>query len=305
VGADLQPDRLKISADLAYVGTPALPAGWLQPAHAPAPFDALFPKTTTLFVRARLDVARLRAVPPFLRARMLPPLPGLDQLPLPSASELVDLIDGEVAAAVLGLDPDATVNHLLAGAFLPEEVLQLTHAAVAVRVRDPAAGRAALEQLAERSRQAQWVVAAVTGGGWAGYALVTHRRLRPWRAPRHAPKAQPPPVRPRRYTVALKGDTLLLLTGRGEVQRFFDVGDGRAAALATVVEGAAPGLVDAALTDPTVALGVVLTLTRITRELADKGVPPYFLKMINDVRSLAATLRVREDGLTVDVEVSL
>ena len=90
----------------------------------------------------------------------------------------------------------------------------------------------------------------------------------------------------------------------GEVERFLAVGEGRAAAVAALGEEGAPAAA-LGLGEAPPGIGVLATFGRITRELGDKGVPPYFLKMVGDVRAIAATAEVRPEGVRLAVEVSL
>ena len=40
-------------------------------------------------------------------------------------------------------------------------------------------------------------------------------------------------------------------------------------------------------------------------ELGDKGFPPFFLQMVNDLRAISGAVRFRTDGATVELEVRL
>ena len=53
------------------------------------------------------------------------------------------------------------------------------------------------------------------------------------------------------------------------------------------------------------ALGLVIGPLRLARELSARGVPPYFLKIINDVRVVAASVRADEKRLGLSFQVDL
>ena len=238
--------------------------------------------------RVRVDGAALRGLPGWIRSRVVPEaLAGEIGRVLPAPADLLDLASGEVAVAVLGLDPDATVEHLARSGGDVAVMLQMVHVALAARVRDVERAREVIDAGKERLAAAGWDVAAVEGSVWGGW---TFRRAGTKRRP------------PGHWAALWQDDVVVWVSGEGEVERFLAMAEGRALPLWQVVKD---GVGEAALVDPRTALGVFAAFTRITRELADKGSPPYFLKMINDVRAITGAVQADEGGLSLSLEVAL
>jgi hypothetical protein len=283
--AMLTDDRLSLRVHGAWEGEGELPAGWLVAPDAPAPLAEVFPKALTAFARLRFDAGRVRGLPGFLRNAVIPPVfPGAVGARLPTPPELLDLATGELAVAVLGLDPDTSVEQMVQAARRPETFLQQLHSAAGLRVRDAAAAKALLDRAADGLRTDGFAVDALARGGYAGYSV---RRDKPQREV---------------WSLLLKGDALVLLSGEGEAERFLDVADGRGVNVATAAQET---LGAELLAGGGPSLGILLTFPRVTRELADKGLPPYFLKLINDIRALGVSLGVRGDGVDLGLEVTL
>lgn len=283
--ATLTDDRLSLRAHGAWEGEGELPAGWLVAPDAPAPLADVFPKALTAFARLRFDAGRVRSLPGFLRNAVIPSVfPGAVGARLPTPPELLGLATGELAVAVLGLDPDTSVEQMVQAARRPESFLQQLHAAAGLRVRDVAAAKTLLDRAAEGLRTDGFAVDAVARGGYVGYSV---RRDKPQREV---------------WSLLLKGDALVLLSGEGEAERFLDVADGRGVNVATAAQET---LGAELLAGDGPSLGVLLTFPRVTRELAEKGLPPYFLKLINDIRALGVSLGVRGDGVDLGLEVTL
>ena len=291
------------------------PADWLSPSGPPAAFATLFPRTTTLVARARVNLAPLKAIPRFVRDRMFPDaLPPALGLPSPSLHDLADLATGDVAVAVMGLDSEATVNHLLGqlrGArWRLADALQVVHVAVALGVRDPSAAWQLIDALADTARRDGWTAAAIRPSGPGPDALRGYTLRRKGHV----------------HALLLRGHDLAWVTGRGEVARFLAAARGEALAFASLgadelgdasraqdAAGAGgatgapapPSALRAALEDPGVTVGITASFTRLARELAAKGGPPYFLKMLNDIYAVAATARVGADRFSLALDLVL
>ncbi|MGM0574993.1 MAG: hypothetical protein ACQEXJ_04595 [Myxococcota bacterium] len=279
----LEAEGLTARVDGVWEGEGTFPVGWFRPKGEPEALAEHFPKALTAFARVRADAGSLRNMPSFLRERVLPStMPGPVGKLLPSPAEWLDLAAGDVAVALLGIDDEATVEQLVRAQRRPDVILQLLHAGVGLTVRDPAEARRHVEATRERFEGAGWTTARIEGKAWEGVGF---------RKGEHA------------WSALLRDDVMVLLSGSGEVERFLAVAEGRALPLTAMAEGG--GVRAEALTDPQTGVGVLLTFTRITRELADKGLPPYFLQIINDVRSVALAFRPREDGVGLALDVAL
>jgi len=53
------------------------------------------------------------------------------------------------------------------------------------------------------------------------------------------------------------------------------------------------------------AMGLTLGPLRLSRELSARGLPPYFLKIINDVRLLSVSVGATQKKLDLALEISL
>ncbi|MCA9518311.1 MAG: hypothetical protein KC635_25425, partial [Myxococcales bacterium] len=281
-GVALDADRLQVHLAADHVGDRELPVTWLVPEGSPDVFADVFPKTTTALVRLRMNLGRVRKIPRILRDNVMPStLPGLSGLPLPALSDLVDLVEGDVAVALLGVADQATLTDLgqlqRGGGF--ERVL---HVALAARARDSAGLMEAFGGIASQLETSRWTVAPIDAGGFRGWAFSRDERA---------------------YSVLIGHGVVVFVIGRGEVEPFLAVAEKRALPLASLAEG--EPTVAAALGREPATFGFVAGFTRLTRELADKGVPPYFLKILNDIRVLGARVDVAEKRVSVDLDVSL
>jgi hypothetical protein len=90
------------------------------------------------------------------------------------------------------------------------------------------------------------------------------------------------------WTVLGREDLLLVISGDGEVER-----------LRAVAEGRALPLIEEGVTMDASTLVMKASFSRLTRELADKGVPPYFLELLSDLDGLGLSLEIEEKRLTL------
>ena len=300
-------DGSKLSAVARGEGA-GLPAEWFKLSGPSAGFDRVLPRHSTVAARIKTAIPELvQAVPSFVLKRVLPErLPSIDNVPLPTPKELLEIFNGELSLAILGLDDDALLTQLAPRRQLPEKFFQMAHMAVGVGVKDVSAVETVLTRLAVQARERGFAVAALgePGRGINGYSFVTRRPLKT--------RSRRPDTAPRTYALLVSKThrALFFVTGRGEVARFLDVAAGKALALrglAEVSAGDAPTTptVRAAISGEGVQLSAVATPTRIARELADKGVPPYFLKMMSDLFAVALTLDVSPEQVRMKVDVQL
>lgn len=201
---------------------------------------------------------------------------------LPPLESLLKLLNGDVALTLLGLDPEASLDDALAikGA---AELLQSVHAGLVFGVNDPEAARAAITRAREQLQGAGWSASTLEAGGWRGVALR-------------------PAGSPGLWSIMQRGDQVAILTGGGEVARFVQVAEGTATSLEEAAQGE---VAKAAVSAPDTALGLSVNFRRITRELAQKGFPPFFLQMVNDLRAISGAITLRPEGASVALEVRL
>jgi len=281
----------------------ALPVAWVSPAGSPEALAHAFPKTTTAFLRLRFEIEKVRALPGFLRDTMLPDrLPGFEALPLPGVSDLIDLIEGDVAVGLLGLDPRANLGQLGSVRALRARFLETFHVALAARLRDPNAAKRTFASIAAQLATSGWTVAPIVGAGGAGGAA---GGTAPGTAS-GAPWAGWSFVREgAHYAVLIDDRVAVFIVGAGEVDGFLAVKDGRALSLATFAEGGSRIVKQALGLEGKTPLGLTLSPLRLSRELSARGMPPYFLKIINDVRLFSATVSATEKRLGLGLEIAL
>ena len=261
----------------------ALAASWFQPEGPLAPISEALPKSQTLTLRARLNPAKVLGIPSFLRNRFLPKrVPGHLGTVLPPVEELLGLLNGDVSVSLLGLDEEATVEDVLASRTLGQ-LLRYVHVGLVVGVKDADAARAAVANARQALSDAGWSPAPLNAGGWSGVALRSGEGEAVW-------------------SVMARGQLVVVLSGSGEVARFVRVAEGTGMSLKAAAEG---DVALAAVSAPEVALGLSANFRRITRELAAKGLPPFFLKMVNDLRAISGTVSPRKEGVSVTLEVRL
>ncbi len=277
-----------------------LPASWFSATAPRVAFESVLPRMSTVMVRTRTGLREIiDAVPAFLLERFLPAAtPTLDRFPLPPPSTLLGLFDGNAAVAVLGLDDDALLTQLADPRLPPEVVVQYVHMAAGIGVTNVAAARDMIAATAESARKAGYAVARVGADveGVTAYSFVTRRRLAAQR------RARSPRIQPRTYAMVLaeRHRALFFITGRGEVARFLDVAAGRALALDSVDGDQS---ITAAVEGDVKGGSAVILPMRIARELADKGVPPFFLKMLSDLHVMGLKLNVGDAGVELVVDV--
>jgi|GEM_PF-2285571 len=290
------------------------PTSWFTSKSPRTAFEELLPRMSTIAVRTRTGLREVvGSIPSFVLSRILPDhMPTVDNLPLPPPAELLEILDGNLMVGFLGLDDDVLLTQLANPRLRRELQLQMVHLVVGVGVTDVNKAREMLAASVEGAKKQGFAVAEVgkDTAGLEGYSFVTRRRL--YRLSKKQ-KKKPPPVPPRTYAMLLsdKHKALLLVTGRGEVARFLDVARGAALPLgsleAPTTTGSTPSnpVARAAITGEGNQAAIVATPTRIARELADKGVPPFFLKMLSDLHIVGLTLNVGTDEVRMALDVQL
>lgn len=287
----LSAERLSLQMATAKVKDTAdatpLPVVWVNPPDPkPSRLAQVFPRTTTATLRFRVNLDKVRSVPSFIRNNVVPDqLPGLESFPLPATSDLIELLDGDLAVAFLGLAPNTRLPDLSTRALrrLPE----LTRVAFAAGLRDGAAFRRTYTAIAEQFGTSGWTVASLTPSdktGWSGWTFAKEGQ---------------------HFTLLHDDQVAVFLVGDGELEAFVATREARALPLSSFAE-ASPGATRALGLDPKPGfLGLLISPVRLTKELAARSVPPYFLKIINDVRLFAGDLGATADGVDLRLELGL
>ncbi len=288
---------LRLAADVDEGSS--LPASWLAGAPGATPLAGWVPRNTSLFLRAALNLEKLRKLPSFLRERLLPQrLLGLEDAPIPDVPELVAVLGDEVAVAVLGLQPDATLGGVGGLLATPGRWPSVARVALIVRLRDRARLRAAMADIAGRMADpaSAWTVSAIPRPG-----KHPARDFEGWTFARRVPEGGQPAET---QAVILDGDVGLLVIGAAEVEGLLAVRTGAALSLLAGLEGE-PGVgheVLAARPDRRAEVGLQVGFLRFTRELMDRGAPPYFVKLLDSVHAIALGISVKAatpDGVVV------
>jgi hypothetical protein len=290
VGVEVNADTLRLKAKLPGGYGLGTVANYVQTDTKATDFSALFPKNSSLFVRSRVLLEK--AGPLLAPALLLVEEPTyIDRLPLPPLGMLLDSLTGEFALAVMGMDDGVEPMTLLRNVNHLPRLLQDLHTVLAVEAQTEQKAEMLLKHVAAHAAGAGFKASSINHPAIEGIILtkeVTHRK-----------KGYSSRIEKRVYTFLRKGSTLLVLTGEGELPRFLDVQDGKAIALST---SATDDHMKSVLRESSHVLSATLMSTRITRELADKGMPPFFLTVVNSIREVAFKARVESKSLNIVLE---
>lgn len=215
----------------------------------------------------------------------------VDRLPVPALASLVDGLTGEFAFAVMGLDEAVQPTSILRSVEHLPSLLQAIHMAVAVEAVDESKAKELYESVRVQAPKAGFKVSTLEDAAFDGIILSKGKP--------NVRLAAVPNKGVRTYTLLRKGAVLIGLSGQGELQRFLDVQSKKAIALSA---SATDEHMKAVLSGSEDALAVTLMSTRITRELADKGVPPFFLTVVNSIREVALRAKIEGKQLNIVME---
>jgi len=289
-GVALSGERLALRLASDFTGEGELPVSWVTLGGGADAIARALPKTTSALVRFRVNLGKLRALPSFIVSQFLPDqIPGFEALPIPALPDLIDLLEGDVGVALLGLDPKATFGHLTSLRALQERALETFRVAFVARLRDAEGARRQFAGIADQLDSSGWVVApllAEQAGGWTGWTFVRGQTS---------------------YSVLMDAEVIVFIVGPGEVDAFIAARSGRATTLAAYGMGfdaTLKGALGIAPAGGGTALGVSLGFLRVTRELADKGVPPFFLKLLSRIKLVGLDLDAKPKRVTIGLEVA-
>ncbi|MFH1529135.1 MAG: hypothetical protein ABIK09_00195 [Pseudomonadota bacterium] len=200
----------------------------------------------------------------------------LDPKRIPEIRQALEAMDAEVGLVLLGADPRAPVGEIIA----PSSVLQAlnaVHMGLIVQGTPP-------------ERFLEWIPVedGPVAGGWRAHVVSAA-------APRAVEFCKAKEDRSLCLGVLAGADRLMVLSGKGETDR-----------VAKVWSGAAPALGKALFVGRT-AGDMVLTvkMKRLVRDLRSKGVPPFYLRMVNSFLEIQAVRRDSPEGTRFEGEVLL
>lgn len=299
---------VRLGAPLAEGG--GLPSGWLEGVATGPGLASFVPRNALAFVRASVNLEKLRKLPSFIRDRLIPArLLGLEDAPIPDVGPLIEVLGDELGVAVLGLAPAASLGAVATLANDLDSWPSLGRVALVVRLRDRARLKAMMAEIASVSAPAAgWSVSPVpvpagSDKPFDGWNFV--RAARPATGGEAASARQ----EPESHAVILDGDVGLLVIGAAELEALLAVRAGKGLSLVASIEGDASIAADVLATradSPTRAeIGLQLGFLRLSRELADRGAPPYFVKLLDSIHAISIGLGVKADGVRLDLELRL
>lgn len=272
----------------------AIPTEWLTVEGPPPAFGAMLPRETTLMLRLRANVRMISGLPAFVREMILPAgiLGQIHPLlrPADPDADLLAHLTGHVAVAFIGLGEESVLGKLVVAKRLWHVTSQI-QAALLLQVRDPEAMRAAWARMADNAVKVGFTITEAPGvAGGPPVVRLSH------------PKTQ------EEYAVLFHGDVLAIVVGKEAYVEIRDVLEGRAtplreraeSPLAKAVTGAAGAEADAAR----LTAGLFLSFNRLTRQLGEKGAPPFYLRVINSIFEASAGIEVTGDSVRLSWEAA-
>lgn len=284
-------DRVSLDA-LLRTEPGSIPIEWLAVEEPPPPFGALLPRETTMLLRLRANVGMIRDLPAFLREMILPAgvLGRIHPLlaTVDPDADLLAHLTGHVAVAFVGLGEESVLGKLLVAKRVWHVTSQI-QAALLFQVRDPQALRAAWAARAIDVTKAGFTLAEAPGvAGGPPVTRLSHKKSG------------------EEYAILFHGDVVALVIGKEAYVEMRDVIEGRAtplreraeSPLAKAVTGAAGAEADAAK----LTAGLFLSFNRLTRQLGEKGAPPFYLRVINSIFEASAGIEVTGDSVRLSWE---
>jgi len=200
----------------------------------------------------------------------------LEEKRIPELREALEGMDPEVGLVLLGADPRAPVGEIIA----PSSVLQALNAVHMGLIIQGAPPKTFLDWIPVEDGPA--------AGGWRARVVSAA-------APRAVEFCKSKKDRSLCLGVLAGQDRLMVLSGKGETDR-----------VARVWTGSAPSL-GGALFVGRAAGDMVLTLKmkRLVRDMRSKGVPPFYLRMVNSFLEIQAVRRDSAEGTRIEGEVLL
>ncbi len=256
---------------------------WLAPAGQPVDFGRLLPTGTPLFVRGSLNMQQYANIPPFLRRLAFQSNPLGFVHPAAQAADLdadvLQHLTGRFAFAVLGLDSRASLAGLSRAFASRKALFENLHLALLLEIKDPAA----------------------LAGRWSTLLQASLGKVEPV-ADAAVPALRVPSRDVPNLGLALADHTLIVTVGDGEQDRVLRALGDRSPNLHTRARGE---LAQSVVGTGATPLGFFITFDRLLRQLQAKGFPPHFLKVLGSPDALSGALGLDDEGIRIDLEVSL
>jgi hypothetical protein len=203
-------------------------------------------------------------------------------------SDLLAHLTGNIAVALIGLDEDAALGSFVT-AKRPSQVFRFLDGAVLLQVRDAAAFRATWARFTERATKLGWTLTdAPPVGQGPPVVRLSH------------PKTK------EHYAILSVDDVVMVVVGRSAYIDIRDVIEGRSTPLTARAETDLAKRVvvagDRAAAEK-LTLGVFLSFARITRQLGEKGAPPFYLRVVNSISEAALGVEVEASSVRLSMEV--
>ncbi|NUN13630.1 MAG: hypothetical protein HUU55_08335 [Myxococcales bacterium] len=280
-------DRIDIRCKL---GIDPQTMGWAKEWFLDAPpgfaVGSILPRDTTALVRTRIQADKIRAVPSFLRSALIPSgvlkaiHPLLETTDLDK--DLLSYIRGNIAFAFLGLAEGAAPGKILTARRFSDG-LPLLEAALIFDVHKSEEFWGRFTKLTEFAQKSGYQLTAAKPAGKA--TLVT--KLVHEKNGEH-------------LAAFLLDNTVIITAGVQAYLGLRDVLEGRSTELSKRIESQL--LADVAADSP-LLLGIVTTFSRISRELGERGAPPFYLRTLDSIFEAGARIGAEPDGLRFDLEV--
>jgi len=267
---------MSVALDGIWQGRGAPPLAFFHTQPQGQSIRSYVPRATTGLFELSWQPRSVSAMPAFIRSAILPTrLPGLAGAVLPPTGDLLELLHGDLAMAVFGLSKDRGLAPVRMPTTLTELMTQTIGVGFFVRAADGGRVAGVLAGVAEGLAARGWTVTPITQGPWLGFDLHTQRPEQRW-------------------SLVARDDVAALVTA-SELPHLVAVAKGEET----------PHLASHKKANDAPTFGLHVSFGRIARELATRGVPPYFLTIMSGLDSAGVSARLHEDGVRLTVEVGL
>jgi len=295
-GLDVTADRVGLAIQTPVPADTALPLAWVKATKGATPLATTLPLNTPFFMRLAFNSERVRRLPGFVRDSFIPErLPGLEGAPMPNVGDLIETLGDEVGIAIFGLESGVPLSAFMNVNQLRARWSRLVRFAflASIHDRDKLVGRFELIA-AQFTTAAEWTVVELPAPEGA-------KTFRGWTFVRGQES----------YAAIIEADVFTYVSGATEVDNLMAVRTGKMLSLAASTDADGPNIQAEVtrgalgLTDTIPTIGIHIGFLRVTRELVERGAPPYFIKVLNSIHSFAVGVAVRPDAIELGLEVRL